>query len=126
MKKSTTIVLGLTLTMAACFSDRKPVNSQDNYEQSSAEAGDWTTGDDAPDKQDTVINGNQYRRHYGLYYPIIAGMIAPRLYQGGNMSQISSPAYRPTTRTGTSSGGATSRGGFGAQGNSTSGKGTVS
>lgn len=130
MKKSTSIVLGLTITMSACYSDKKPPSTL-NSPTSSTNSSDWTYGNDAPDTKDTVVNGNAYRRHYGMYYPIIGGLIAPRLYQGGSMSQISSPSYRPMTQpnyrdnNSTGSGGSrgaadgtTSRGGFGGKGSS--------
>ncbi|NJL77270.1 MAG: hypothetical protein HC892_21865 [Saprospiraceae bacterium] len=132
MKKSTSIVLGLTITMSACYSDRKPPSTPGSP-TAATNSSDWTYGNDAPDAKDTMVNGNAYRRHYGMYYPIIGGLIAPRLYQGGSMSQISSPSYRPITQpsyrdnNGSSAGsggsrgtgeGATSRGGFGGKGSS--------
>jgi hypothetical protein len=131
MKKSASIVLGLSITLSACYSDRRPPVPANSTTSTNTKNGDWTYGNDAPDSKDTVVNGNHYRRHYGLYYPIIAGMIAPRLYQGGNMSQISSPSYRPVNRNGVGGRGssanstpnsATTRGGFGAKSGGAAGR----
>lgn len=82
MKKSQGIVLGITLVLAqACSSPKE--QQQD----------DWTYGE--PNSKDTVVNGQPYRSHYGLFYPILLGRISPSTYNGATASEISRPGYTP-------------------------------
>lgn len=81
MKKSKLILLGLTLTLAACRQEPKD---------------EWISGYDDPQSRDTTVQGHPYRYYHGFYYPIYSGYISPNSYQGGTMQQISSPGYQPS------------------------------
>ena len=89
MKKTSILIIGITVALSACRQEVKD---------------EWTSGYDDPKTRDTVINNRPYRSHYGMYYPIIRGMISPSSYRGASMNEISSPHYSPSR---------VSRGGFG-------------
>jgi hypothetical protein len=100
MKKSHTILLGLTVVLAqACGG-------------SSKDEGDWTYGE--PNSRDTTVRGQPYRSYYGYYYPVYRGMIAPSLYEGATKDQVSAVQYRPVRSSERAS--ATRTGGFGRTG----------
>ncbi|GEM_PF-934567 len=96
MKKSKLIVLGLTLTLAACRQTPKD---------------EWTSGNDDPTSRDTTVNNRPYRSYHGFFYPIIGGFISPNSYRGASMQDISRPGFTPSK---------VSRGGFGGSSNRTS------
>jgi hypothetical protein len=90
MKKTTSILLLLTLAAASC---KNEVPKED-----------WTDGSDDPQRRDTVINNRSYRHYRGSYYPIYNGMIAPRSYHGASIQDVSRPGFSSSR---------VSRGGFG-------------
>ncbi len=90
MKKTTSILLFLTLVAASC---KNEVPKED-----------WTDGSDDPERRDTVIGNKPYRHYRGSYYPIYNGLIAPRSYHGASAQDISRPGFSPSR---------VSRGGFG-------------
>ena len=81
MKKSHTILLGLTVVLAQACGN------------SSKDEGDWTYGE--PNSRDTVVRGQPYRFYHGFFYPVYRGMIAPGLYQGATREQVSAANYKP-------------------------------
>ena len=89
MKKSKVILLGLTITFAACRQEPKD---------------EWVSGYDDPQSRDTTVHGHQYRYYHGFFYPVFGGYISPRSYQGATVQQIANPNYQPARVT---------RGGFG-------------
>lgn len=90
MKKTTSILLFITLAAASCRNE--------------APKDEWTDGSDDPNRRDTVVNNTHYRHYYGSYFPIIGGMISPRSYQGASVHDISRAGFTPSR---------VSRGGFG-------------
>lgn len=56
---------------------------------------EWIAGSEGGTVRDTTMNGNSYRHYGGLWYPIIGGMIAPRMYNGATATEISRPGYKP-------------------------------
>jgi hypothetical protein len=81
MKKSQTILLGLTLVLAqACGS--KEIDESD-----------WTYGE--TNSKDTTVRGQHYRSYHGYYYPVFRNRIAPAAYQGATLNDIHTPAYTP-------------------------------
>ena len=84
MKKSKTVSLsGIFLT--AILSCNNP-NDQ------------WVSG--YKDSQDTVVNNHPYRFYNGYWYPVFNNMINPGRYKGATHSELTSPLYHPSIRTG--------------------------
>lgn len=81
MKKSNQVLLTAVLLTAIASCKQKE---------------EWVTGAENGRTRDTAVNGNHYRHHGGLWFPIIGGMINPRSYNGASASQISRPGYTPT------------------------------
>lgn len=83
MKKSTNVILSAVLLSAivSCREQKKE---------------EWITGDENGKTRDTMVNNRPYRHYGALWFPLIAGRIAPGLYNGASASQISNPSYVPT------------------------------
>lgn len=83
MKKSTNVIL-TTVLLSAVISCREQQKDE------------WISGEENGRTRDTMVNNRPYRHYDGLWFPIIAGLISPRSYNGASASQISHPSYRPS------------------------------
>lgn len=95
MKKSKGIALTsvLLFAIASCGEDKK-------------EEAEWIVGNDENgNTRDTVSQGRQYRYFGGFWYPLIAGRIAPGLYQGASRYDIGRPGFTPARSAPARSGG---------------------
>jgi len=81
MKRSSTILLGAVLIAAISSCKSKPED-------------EWVSGAGNNGKtRDTLLNNTPYRHYGGMWYPIHAGMISPRSYQGATVDQIRTPGF---------------------------------
>jgi hypothetical protein len=96
MKKSTNVFL-TTVLLSAIISCREQQKDE------------WTYGDENGRTRDTMVNNRPYRHYGGLWFPIIAGLISPRTYNGASASQISHPSYTPSRKVRSGGFGASSR-----------------
>jgi hypothetical protein len=95
MKKTSIIILGLTLLLAQGCSDSEGDIDDENRDE-------WVAGDST--SRDTVVQGKHYRSYHGSYYPVYRGFISPYSYHGSSYTQIITRSYQPSRRYYSSSG----------------------
>lgn len=100
MKKSGVVFLSLAFTAALAACEDRPAAEED-----------WVDGKEQGKYRDTVANGQHFRHYGGFWYPLVAGRIAPGLYQGATSTDIARPGFTPVRAPA-----AARSGGFGSRG----------
>ena len=62
---------------------------------------EWISGNENGTTRDTTVQDRPYRFYGGMWYPIIGGLISPRMYNGATAADIGRPGFTPSrVRTG--------------------------